>query len=752
MPPKDRLESLQLHVPELFAHVSPKGFKRLISQVTHGEAKAVKHSGAIGNALHHRQSNHAQELGGSSGGVNTRQTPQEEEETDMRPDKLVEDGTIVQQGGSRIVVGGRTVVIGMDTPPPSDSSQLNRGARKRLRVEAYKEDSISSVTTPSSGLRSTSDEVHGGGGGRGGGGGHGPTREGVAVVSGDGDGVNTVAEGRHQQQHGFDDASMVEVPSPPETDAVQVQRAAVSQSSVVDEQDGSLLPSSLKQDKLSYEGGGLSAWGVGQPVTGLADVDITSTMNGLLEREISEAMREESDRLGRERAAVIRAAMDLLWKGYSEHAWGYDEVKPLSKKGSDNWGGMGVTLVDSLDTLWLMGLTEEFYNGRDWVRDHLTFNEVGMVSVFETTIRVLGGLLSAFELSRDEVFLERAKDLADRLMPAFGTSTGIPYKLVNLSNGKTGGGSYSVLSELGTLQLEFRYLSHEVGDEKYARTAMRAFDFLAGRTVPHGLYPIRINPNTGKFTSSQVTFGALGDSFYEYLLKVWMQGGRREESYRRMYEDAMDGVAELLVQKARGLTYLSEWNGTRRQHRMDHLACFLAGNLALGAMTSHDSRRAARDLRTGKALAYTCYQMYLRTATGLSPEVVEFNGAGDMRARDQARFYILRPETLESFFVLHQLTGDPVYREWGWEIFRAIERHCRVGVAYGSHPDVENPGLEAKDHMESFFPGETLKYLYLLMQPDHPIDLMEYTLNTEAHPLKIFTFDDAAAGRSQILA
>ncbi|CAN0173335.1 unnamed protein product, partial [Ectocarpus fasciculatus] len=253
---------------------------------------------------------------------------------------------------------------------------------------------------------------------------------------------------------------------------------------------------------------------------------------------------------------------------------------------------------------------------------------------------------------------------------------------------------------------------------------------------------------------SQVTFGALGDSFYEYLLKVWMQGGRREESYRRMYEDAMDGVEELLVQKARGLTYLSEWNGTKRQHRMDHLACFLAGNLALGAMTSPDSGKAARDLRTGKAsaLAYTCYQMYLHTATGLSPEVVEFNGAGDMRARDQARFYILRPETLESFFVLHQLTGDPVYREWGWEIFRAIERHCRIGVAYGSHPDVEVRRRVAKDHMESFFPGETLKYLYLLMQPDHPIDLMEYTLNTEAHPLKIFAFDDAAAGRSQILA
>ncbi|CAN0218584.1 unnamed protein product [Ectocarpus sp. 8 AP-2014] len=166
MPPKDRLESLQLHVPELFAHVSLKGFKRLISQqVTHGEAKTITHAGAIGNALHNRQPNHAQELGGSSGDVSTRQTPQEEEETDMRLDNLVEDGTRVRPGGSKIVIGGRTVVIGMDSPPPSDSSQLDRGARKQLRVEAHKEDSISRVTPPSSGLGSTSDEAHGGGGG-----------------------------------------------------------------------------------------------------------------------------------------------------------------------------------------------------------------------------------------------------------------------------------------------------------------------------------------------------------------------------------------------------------------------------------------------------------------------------------------------------------------------------------------------------------------------------------------------------------
>lgn len=72
--------------------------------------------------------------------------------------------------------------------------------------------------------------------------------------------------------------------------------------------------------------------------------------------------------------------------------------------------------------------------------------------------------------------------------------------------------------------------------------------------------------------------------------------------------------------------------------------------------------------------------MYMTTATGLSPETVDFAGPEGMRASARARFYILRPETLESFFVLHQLTGDPVYREWGWDIFRFVRRPGRVFI------------------------------------------------------------------------
>ncbi|CAM9178518.1 unnamed protein product [Phaeothamnion confervicola] len=448
-------------------------------------------------------------------------------------------------------------------------------------------------------------------------------------------------------------------------------------------------------------------------------------------------MRRESDAIGLERAAAIKGAMQRVWGAYSLYAWGKDEVKPSTKRGDDNWGGMGVTLIDSLDTLWLMGFKKEFYRARDWVRDHLTFDCAGTVSVFETTIRVLGGLLSAHDLSGDPVFLARAKELADRLMPAFDSPSGLPYKMLHLTTGRPGDRSHTVLAEVGTLQLEFRQLSHALNDTRYADKANRVFELLAEQSHPHGLFPIRLSPETGKFMGSHVTFGALGDSAYEYLLKAWLQGGRQEQSFRRMYDRAMDGVHDLLLNKAGGLTYLSEWNGKTHQHRMDHLACFVGGNLALGAATSPDGENAARDLQTGKALAYTCLQMYRQTATGLPPETVEFSN-GQMRPRAKARHYVLRPETAESFFILHQLTRDPIYREWGWEVFLAIEAHCRVGAAYGSHPDVTDTTRQPDDSLESFFPGETLKYLFLLFSPDQPISLLTHVFNTEAHPLRIF--------------
>lgn len=168
------------------------------------------------------------------------------------------------------------------------------------------------------------------------------------------------------------------------------------------------------------------------------------------------------------------------------------------------------------------------------------------------------------------------------------------------------------------------------------------------------------------------------------------------------------------------------------------------GLLALGAYTNPDgldTKTAQRDLETAKALTYTCYQMYARTKTGLSSEAVTFqnsDGTTDFVPTVNARFYILRPEVAESIYILSVLTGDPIYREWGWEIFQAIEHFCRTDAGYGSSPDVNKVNLHPEDRMESFFLAETLKYLYLMQDPDSTLDLLN-TVSTQQ-----VNHDDAA--------
>jgi len=163
------------------------------------------------------------------------------------------------------------------------------------------------------------------------------------------------------------------------------------------------------------------------------------------------------------------------------------------------------------------------------------------------------------------------------------------------------------------------------------------------------------------------------------------------------------------------------------------------GALALGAYTNPaglDSPAAQRDLKLAKAVTYTCYQMYARQPSGIAPEFVRFQNGRDMVVGSNAPFYILRPETVESLFILNQLTGDPIYREWGWEIYQAIEKHCRTKEAYGGIPDVTNADAKPDDRMESFFLAETMKYLFLLQDPDTEIDVLHtHVFNTEAHPL-----------------
>ena len=254
-----------------------------------------------------------------------------------------------------------------------------------------------------------------------------------------------------------------------------------------------------------------------------------------------------------------------------------------------------------------------------------------------------------------------------------------------------GRGSAAILSEVGTLQLEFRYLSKATGDESYGEAATKIFKTIKERNaLKDGLAPIYVSVESGAFTSNRVTFGALGDSYFEYLLKTWLQGGKKETWLREMYDKAMNGMASKLLKRSSpsNLAYVGDWDGGRIAHKMDHLVCFLPGILALGAYTQPDNPNAKRDMTLAKAMLYTCYQMYRRTATGIAPEYVQFSGGRDPLPAARAPFYILRPETAESMFVLYQITGNPMYQEWAWDIFVSINKFCKTKYGYGAWPDV----------------------------------------------------------------
>ncbi|XP_048577958.1 mannosyl-oligosaccharide 1,2-alpha-mannosidase IA [Nematostella vectensis] len=452
------------------------------------------------------------------------------------------------------------------------------------------------------------------------------------------------------------------------------------------------------------------------------------------------------DPLTRQRRDFVKKMMKHAWNGYVTYAWGSNELRPISHTGHSasifGRGSMGATVVDALSTLKLMGMNEEFERGRKWVAQNLNFNQASDISVFEMTIRFLGGLLSAYALSGEEVFKVKAKELGDKLLPAFNTPTGIPWAMVNLASGSGhnwgwASGGCSILAEFGTLHLEFVYLSHITGNQVYAKKVHRVREVVDQVQKPNGLYPNYLNPRTGVWGSQHVSLGALGDSFYEYLLKSWIMSGKMDKKARDMYDKAVEAIERMLVQRSRksNLTYLAEYKYGRLEHKMDHLACFTAGMFALGAKESKNEKHY---LQLGAELANTCHEAYKRTATGIGPESFRFEGNAEAVAiRNNERYYILRPEVIEGWFYMWRFTRDTKYRDWAWEAAQNIEKHCRVDGGYSGIRDVTNPNVAHDDVQQSFFLAETLKYLYMIFSDDSLLPLDKWVINTEAHPLPV---------------
>uniref|UniRef100_A0A6A7FXZ2 alpha-1,2-Mannosidase n=2 Tax=Hirondellea gigas TaxID=1518452 RepID=A0A6A7FXZ2_9CRUS len=463
-------------------------------------------------------------------------------------------------------------------------------------------------------------------------------------------------------------------------------------------------------------------------------------------------------RSGRSEAVV--AAMRHAWTGYRQFAWGHDHLKPISQEPHD-WLKLGLTLIDALDTLWIMGLKKEFEQGREWVASELDFNLNQDVNLFETTIRVLGGLLSSYHLTHDKLFLDKAVDIADRLLAAFNSESGVPFSDVNLatrSASKPKWGPDSSTSEVTTIQLEFRDLSIATGNPVYKAAVERVSRHVHELAKFDGLVPIFINAQSGNWRPhATITLGARGDTYYEYLLKQWLQGGKKETWLLDDYIEAINGMQKHLARRTQpsNLLFFGELHGSSKifVNKMDELTCFLPGTLALGHHYGVPDKyapeivaAAGSHLTIARDLMETCARTWLYQPTKLAPEITFYNtkkttSNEDFFVKSNDAHYLLRPETIESLWYMFQVTGNTTYQDWGWEIFQGIEKYCRVTHGYTTIGNVRNPdNVRPKDMMESFFLGETLKYLYLLFSEDQTTySIDHWVYNTEAHLLPMIS-------------
>lgn len=458
------------------------------------------------------------------------------------------------------------------------------------------------------------------------------------------------------------------------------------------------------------------------------------------------------------RVEEVRDALRHLWSGYKEVAWGADEVEPISgRQKREVWGAVGMQILDTLDTLWLAGLHKEFAEGEKWV-SNLQLEPLGhevRTSFFEITIRGLAGLLSAYALSGHQVLLDKAKLLGDRLLKAFpqpGERQGhvwpVEYMDVHNPDDQEVTPSFrdtSALADVGSNVLEFDYLSQATGDPSYKLAADGVMNKLVAvsDSMQEPLLPLEIDPYAADdFKTPQVSVGAMGDSYYEYLLKNYIQSGFQKQNLLSTWKAAMREMKDhLLFESPQGFTYIATKaarDGPGTYHivdpGMEHLSCYVGGMLAMASYFVPANEAEDWWLPTAIEITKTCYEMYRISPTGLAPDTVYFDEQG-MQAAD--RNYRLRPETLEALFYLHRITGDATYQEWSWKIFQAIKDTTKTQYGFATVNDVMESHPMLVDSEETFMGAETLKYALLTQMPAKTISLDKFVLNTEAHPFPV---------------
>ncbi|MFD5829084.1 glycoside hydrolase family 47 protein [Lentzea sp. NPDC060358] len=416
-------------------------------------------------------------------------------------------------------------------------------------------------------------------------------------------------------------------------------------------------------------------------------------------------------------AEDVRAETRWAWKSYVDRAFGHDQIKPVSGTSEEFFvpgHPMGLTVVEALDTLWLMELDAEFAQGVAWVKASLDFDVDAPFQVFETNIRLLGGLLSAYHVSGDAALLALARDLGDRLLVAFTKSpTGIPYRYVNLRTGAVSSPETN-LAETGTYITEFGSLSKWTGDRKYYDAAKKAMKYAYDKRTSYNLLPWDVHAETGAWRNRYTTIGPPADSFYEYLWDGWHLFGDRD--LKAWWDVLLKAVLRHQTDVVNGRLWFSPvdaFTARRDSRTQSELASFFGGLFA-----------ESGDIARGRA--YHDSWTAVQDRYGVLPEGIDYTSLRPTSAGNQ-----LRPEYADGAFFLWLATRDELYRERAHRHYQEMKRTSRTTYGYTILTDVTT-GAKG-DFCPGYWWSEQLKYYWLIFGDARRFDYTSHYLSTEGN-------------------
>ncbi|KAL6906909.1 putative alpha-mannosidase 1a [Trichoderma evansii] len=460
------------------------------------------------------------------------------------------------------------------------------------------------------------------------------------------------------------------------------------------------------------------------------------------------------DAINNARKHAVRDAFGKSWDAYKKFAWTKDELMPLSAKGKESLSGWSAQLVDALDTLLIMGYEEDFALAVKEVAliDWSKTKNGGVVNIFEVTIRYLGGLLAAYDLSQEPILLAKAVELGNTLYATFDTPNRLPSHWLDYEKAKQG--TQTADDKMsgaagGTLCMEFTRLAQLTGENKFYDATERITSFFRrfqNDTAIPGMWPIWMNYRDEQMLlESRFSIAGSADSLYEYLVKMHPLLGGLDPEYPEMAIKALDTIRDNLLFRPMvpgdanilmaGEAEIDKNGKITLTAEMGHLTCFAGGMYALAGKLF--SREDYVDL--GSRLTAGCVWEYDAMPSGIMPEGALFvaceNADGKldgpcpfdaerMPPTDDPRrpggflsvkstSYLLRPEAIESVFYMWRITGDQVWRDTAWRMWENVVRETETELAFAIVKDVTVSLGEKGDSMETFWLAETVKYFYL---------------------------------------